>query len=138
MEIKVLDTNKITPSLDDWLKTAKSSSRATKEGMYLIHNGIVRETTKKSVRQGIKDGITVKGMEFSYDEKKVNNAIEKTKLMPGITHVRVWLNKGNLKVGDDIMYILIGGDIRPHVIDALQKLVEIIKTECVTEIEQYS
>ena len=32
------------------------------------------------------------------------------------------------------MYVLIGGDIRPHVIDALQFLVEKIKTECVTEL----
>jgi len=34
------------------------------------------------------------------------------------------------------MYVLIGGDIRPHVIDGLQFLVEKIKTECVAEIEQ--
>ena len=34
------------------------------------------------------------------------------------------------------MYVLIGGDIRPHVIDALQFLVEKIKSECVIEIEQ--
>ncbi len=44
--------------------------------------------------------------------------------------------EGQLKIGDDIMYVLIGGDIRPHVVDALQFLVEKIKTECVTEIEQ--
>nr|WP_320415657.1 hypothetical protein [Candidatus Contubernalis alkalaceticus] len=35
----------------------------------------------------------------------------------------------------DIIYVLIGGDIRPHVVDALQFLVGKIKTECVTEIE---
>jgi molybdopterin synthase catalytic subunit len=45
------------------------------------------------------------------------------------------MNEGILKVGDDIMYVLVGGDIRPHVIDALQALVEEIKTKCVTEIE---
>jgi molybdopterin synthase catalytic subunit len=56
--------------------------------------------------------------------------------MDGIFHVRVWLNEGRLELGDDIMYVLIGGDIRPHVIDALQFLVGKIKTECVTEIEQ--
>jgi len=47
-----------------------------------------------------------------------------------------WLNEGLLEVGDNIMHVLIGGDIRPHVIDGLQSLVEKIKTECVTEIEQ--
>jgi molybdopterin synthase catalytic subunit len=74
-------------------------------------------------------------MEFNYDEFKVNQAIEEANKMEGIFHVRVWLNEGNLNVGDDIMYILIGGDIRPHVIDALQFLVGKIKNECVTEIE---
>ena len=38
-------------------------------------------------------------------------------------------------MGDDIMYVLIGGDIRPNVIDALQKLVGRIKNEMVQEIE---
>ena len=56
--------------------------------------------------------------------------------MHGIFLVRVWLNEGQLELGDDIMYVLIGGDIRPHVIDALQFLVGKIKNECVTEIEQ--
>jgi len=35
------------------------------------------------------------------------------------------------------MYVLIGGDIRPHVVDALQYLVSRIKDECVTEEEIY-
>ncbi|MFR7669503.1 MAG: hypothetical protein ACLU0O_00745 [Collinsella sp.] len=37
--------------------------------------------------------------------------------------------------GDDIMLVLIGGDIRPHVVDALQSLVGTIKNECVSEVE---
>lgn len=50
--------------------------------------------------------------------------------------MRVWLANGELVVGDDIMYVLIGGDIRPRVVDALQALVGAIKNECVTEIER--
>lgn len=38
-------------------------------------------------------------------------------------------------MGDDIMYVLIGGDIRPNVIDALQNLVGKIKNEMVQEVE---
>ena len=73
--------------------------------------------------------------EFSYDAVKVDEAIAETYKMDGIFYVKVWLSEGQLEVGDDIMYVLIGGDIRPHVVDALQFLVEKIKTECVTEIE---
>lgn len=126
---------KASPSIDEWLKEAKSDPIALQEGMFLVHNGVVRETPKVKVRQGIDDGSSVTGMEFSYDEVKVDAVIAETCKMDGIFHVRVWLNEGHLKVGDDIMYVLIGGDIRPRVIDALQFLVGKIKNECVTEIE---
>lgn len=131
-------TKKIAPSVDAWLKEAKSDPAALEEGMYLVHNGTVRQTPKAKVRQGLDDGSQVTGMEFFYDAKKVDAAIAETKKMAGIFHVRVWLNEGQLELGDDIMFVLIGGDIRPHVIDALQFLVETIKTTCVTEIEQKS
>lgn len=128
--------NKI-PSIDEWMKEAKAAPNAGKIGMYLTHNGIVRETPKAKVRNGEDIGKTVTGMQFSYDKEKVAAAIEETKKMEGIYYVRVWLNEGELHVGDDIMYVLIGGDIRPRVIDALQSLVGKIKSECVTETELY-
>ncbi|KAF1085311.1 hypothetical protein SPSYN_01447 [Sporotomaculum syntrophicum] len=127
---------KPSPSIDEWLIQAKNDPAALQEGMFLVHNGVVRQTPKVKVREGLDDGTLVKGMEFAYDEAKVEAAIAETYKMDGIFHVRVWLNEGQLELGDDIMYVLIGGDIRPHVIDALQFLVGKIKSECVTEIEQ--
>jgi len=127
---------KPSPSMDEWLKEAKTDPAALQEGMFLVHNGVVRQTPKAKVRQGIDDGSLVTGMEFAYDAAKVDWAIGETYKMEGIFYVRVWLNEGQLELGDDIMYVLIGGDIRPHVIDALQFLVEKIKSECVSEIEQ--
>ncbi|WMJ76063.1 MULTISPECIES: molybdenum cofactor biosynthesis protein MoaE [unclassified Sedimentibacter] len=127
---------KQSPSVDEWLKEAKNDLAALQEGMFLVHNGVVRQTPKLKVRQGVDDGSLVKGMEFAYDAAKVDAAIAETYKMEGIFHIRVWLNEGHLELGDDIMYVLIGGDIRTHVIDALQFLVGKIKSECVTEIEQ--
>lgn len=129
-------TKKQSPSIDEWLKEAKSGHSALEEGMYLVHNGVVRQTPKAQVRRGIDDGSKVSGMEFSYDQAKVDEVITETYKMDGIFHVRVWLNEGDLELGDDIMYVLIGGDIRPHVIDALQFLVGKVKNECVIEIEK--
>ncbi len=123
------------PSIDEWLSSIKEEA-AREAGMILIHNGIVRQTPKAKVRQGIDDGSSVTGMEFSYDAQKVAQAIEETKKMEGIVIVKAWLNDGFLHVGDDIMYVLVAGDIRPHVVKALEFLVERIKTVCVTEIEQ--
>ncbi len=131
------DNNKKTPpSMDQWLREVKADPAAAKVGMFLVHNGVVRQTPKAKVRRGLDNGSTVKRLEFSYDAVKVDEAIAETYKMEGIFYVRAWLNEGLLAVGDDIMFVLIGGDIRPHVVDALQFLVEKIKSECVTEIEQ--
>ena len=122
--------------LNKWLEEAKADPSAEKCGMYLTHNGVVRATAKAQVREGVVSE-SVRGMVFSYDEEKVNAAIEEAYKLPGVYYVRVWLASGELSVGDDIMYVLIGGDIRPHVIDGLQFLVGKIKSECVTETEKY-
>src|SRR6056297_900976 len=128
--------SKKSPSIDKWLKEAKKDPSVFKEGMSLVHNGIVRESPRKKVREGIDDGSLVKGMEFDYDPQKVEEVVAETEKMDGIFYVKTWLNKGHLEVGDDIMYVLVGGDIRPHVIEALQFLVGKIKNECVKEVEQ--
>ena len=123
--------------MDQWLKEAKAHESAPKIGMYLTHNGIVRQSARSKVRQGDPNSRPVSGMVFSYDADLVEDVINDAKKLEGIYYVRVWLNEGQLKLGDDIMYVLIGGDIRPHVIDALQYLVGRIKTECVKETELY-
>ncbi|MDD6160806.1 MAG: molybdenum cofactor biosynthesis protein MoaE [Oscillospiraceae bacterium] len=121
--------------MDEWLREAKADTNAHKVGMYLTHNGVVRATAKARVRQGDENARPVSGMVFSYDREMVEAAIADTYKLPGICYVRVWLNEGELDVGDDIMFVLIGGDIRPHVVDGLQYLVGRIKSECVTETE---
>ena len=126
---------KESPSIDAWLKEAKAHESAPNVGMYLTHNGTVRQTAKALVRHGAEDTQAVTGMEFSYDAAMVDAVIADTYQMEGIYYIKVWLNEGMLELGDDIMYVLIGGDIRPRVVDALQYLVGRIKNECVIEKE---
>ena len=126
--------SKTPPSMDQWLREAKAHESAPKIGMYLTHNGIVRQSAKARVRYG-EDAKDVTGMVFSYDQSKVDAVLADAEKLDGIYYIRVWLNEGELKVGDDIMYVLIGGDIRPRVVDALNYLVGRIKNECVTETE---
>ena len=123
------------PSMDAWLREAKAHESAPKIGMYLTHNGTVRQTAKALVRSGAENTQAVTGMIFSYDASKVDAVIADTYKMEGIYYIKVWLNEGELKMGDDIMYVLIGGDIRPRVVDALQYLVGRVKNECVVETE---
>ena len=123
------------PSMDGWLREAKADPSAAECGMYLFHNGVVRATARAEAREGIAGLPRVSAMAFSFDKEKVALAIEGAKKLPGVRYMRVWLNEGTLSVGDDIMLVLIGGDIRPHVIDALGLLVGELKTNCVTETE---
>ena len=127
--------SKPIPSIDAWLKEAKAHETAPLCGMYLTHNGTVRQTAKAKVRYGEENTQAVTGMIFSYEGEKVNAVIADTYKMEGIYYIKVWLNEGWLQMGDDIMYVLIGGDIRPRVVDALQYLVSRVKNECVVETE---
>ena len=128
-------SKKTPPSIDAWLKEAKAHESAPLCGMYLTHNGTVRQTAKALVRHGEENTKNVTGMIFSYDQEKVDAAVEAAYQMDGIYYIKVWLNEGELDMGDDIMYVLIGGDIRPRVVDCLQYLVGRLKNECVVEKE---
>lgn len=122
------------PSMDRWLREAKACPEAGRIGMYLTHNGVVRETARAAVREGERTE-PVRGMRFSCDREKVEAALAETRGMEGVYYVRAWLNEGELKPGEDIMYVLVGGDIRPRVEAALRFLVGKLKEECVREEE---
>ena len=128
---------KTEPSMDAWLAEAHASEEASKCGMFLIHNGVVRESAKAQVREGA-DMPAVERIEFSYDEAGLNAAVQEALTWDGVYYVRAWLNEGVLEVGDTIMYVLVGADIRPRCIDALQRLVGHIKNDLVVEKEIYA
>lgn len=129
---------KSEPSMDVWLKEAKASENAAQCGMFLTHNGVVRITPKAQVREGVEGLGSVFRVEFSYDEEGLARAVEEALSWEGIYFVKAWLNEGVCEVGDSLMYVMIGGDIRPRVIDGLQRLVDKIKTELVVEKEVMS
>lgn len=63
------------PSIDEWLREAKQDPGFRNCGMYLVHNGTVRETPKAKARgietDGVAAGEKVGGMHFDYDEQRV-------------------------------------------------------------------
>ena len=131
----ILTTGGSKPSAEEWLREAKASNEAGKVGMYLIHNGVVRETAKSEIYAPGSEDRKVTGMRFSADRKKAAAAVEDALKLKGVYTVRVWLAEGLLNKGDDIMQVLIGADCRPNCLDALTKLVGTLKNECVSEEE---
>lgn len=111
-----------------WIKDIKTRADFVEDlGMILVHNGIVRATSK--------DGKPVKGMHLAYDRKKLSYLLEEFSKKDGIVEIKVWINEGRLKIGDDIMYALVAGKFRTSVIPVLEELVSRIKKEIVSETE---
>jgi molybdopterin synthase catalytic subunit len=115
------------PDIDDWIRDVKSQPGSAAIGMILAHQGIVRGTSRS--------GEPVTGMSLSADLTRFQEVLADADTWPGIFAVRGWVNEGELSVGDDIMRLVIAGDIREHVFEGLQRLVSLIKTEVVSESE---
>lgn len=113
--------------IDQWIAEVKQSSDPQELGMILMHNGIVRATSK--------DGEGVEGMHLFYDKAKLNSLIKEFGGKNGIVAIKIWINEGTLKVGDDIMYVLVAGRLRTDVLPTFQELISRIKREVVSEDE---
>jgi len=113
--------------IDGWLKEVKRMANPEELGMILVHNGIVRGTSKS--------GRPVCGMKLSYDQKRLNSVIPIFKQKPGIVEIKAWINAGNLEIGDTIMLLLVAGRFRTDVLPVFDELLSIIKREIVTEEE---
>lgn len=85
--------------IEEWLKETKEKSDFKDLGMILVHNGMVRATSK--------DGRPVKGMHLSYDKKKLASLIDELRKKDGIVEIKAWINEGYLNVGDNIMYAFV-------------------------------
>jgi len=115
--------------IERWIEEIKRNSDLRQLGMILIHNGIVRATSKD--RKG------VKGMHLSYDKEKLNLIVTEFGKKEGIVGIKAWINEGTLNVGDDIMYVLVAGTLRTDVLPTFEKLLSRIKNEVVSE-EEFS
>ncbi len=115
------------PTFDDWLDEIKGGPGSPGVGMYLMHNGVVRGNSR--------DGSEVTAMDLSCDRVRLQEVMREIEARPGVIALRAWVNEGHLRVGDDIMRVLVAGDIRENVFGALQEFVRLVKTECVRERE---
>jgi molybdopterin synthase catalytic subunit len=113
--------------IDEWLKEVKQRANPEDLGMILVHNGIVRGISKS--------GKPVQRMKLSYDQKRLNSVIPTFKQRAGVVEVKVWINFGNLKVGDNIMLLLVAGRFKTDVLPVFEELLSLIKNEIVTEEE---
>ena len=98
-------------------------------GMIASHLGIVRGNSR--------DGRNVKEIEVAYDIEVLNDIIQYIKSLSGIIEVSVEIREGLLKVGDEILFVAVGGDIRENVFPALIEAVDMIKRKASRKREIY-
>jgi len=99
-----------------------------KVGMMLIHNGVVRGTSRK-------EGAPVGTLEVTVDQDLVESIRREGEAMPGMFRVLVEARAGTFVPGDDLLFIVAAGDIREHVIAALVQTLTRIKSEAIVKRE---
>jgi molybdopterin synthase catalytic subunit len=99
-------------------------------GMVLCHNGVVRATSR--------DGRKVKGLRVAADHERLRQILAEQKQKPGILDIRVKIAEDrDLSVGDDVMLLLVAGDIRENVIAVLSETLNLIKSTVTEKAEFY-
>jgi molybdopterin synthase catalytic subunit len=117
-------------NINRMLESIKQNPGFEKVGMILCHNGVVRGTSR--------EGRAVKGLRVAVDHQKLAHIISEQKKTAGIVDIKVEIAEDrDLAVGDDVMLLLVAGDIRENVIAVLTDTLNQIKTTVTRKTEYF-
>jgi len=97
-------------------------------GMVLVHNGIVRGWARA-------DHAPVSRVEVTPDNQKIEEICREIEQMEGIYKVMAEACSGVLEPGDDLLFLIVAGDIRENVKPALALLLDRVKSEAISKNE---
>ncbi len=97
-------------------------------GMILVHNGVVRGWSRK-------DHKPVSAVEITPDNAKIQALCAEFEKRPGIFRAVAEAEGGVKHPGDDVLFIIVAGDIRENVKAALSELLDRIKSETISKRE---
>ncbi|MGL1862728.1 MAG: molybdenum cofactor biosynthesis protein MoaE [Pseudodesulfovibrio sp.] len=100
-------------------------------GMILVHNGIVRGWSRA-------DRAKVSGIEISPDYDKMEEIRQEIEAREGIFRAVAHANSGTMHPGDDVLYLIVAGDIRENVKAALADFLDRVKAEAVSKKEIFA
>ena len=105
---------------DKLISQIKAHPEYAKVGMILCHNGVVRGTSR--------DGRKVSGLRVATNQEQLARLLAEQRARPGIIDIQVEIAADrDLKVGDDVMMLVVAGDIRDNVIEVLGDTLNAIK-----------
>ena len=115
-------------NIDNLINTIKQRPDFDNVGMILCHNGVVRSTSR--------DGRKVSGLKIRVNHEKLRHVIQKYKKRHGIIEILVQIAENKeLFIGDDVMFLVVAGDIRDNVIATLKDTLDDIKTTVTSKTE---
>ncbi len=97
-------------------------------GMILVHNGTVRGWSRG-------DHSAVAAIEVRADKQKIEAIRAEVEAMEGIYKVVVEALSGEMKPGDDLLFLIVAGDIRENVKAAFAVLLDRVKAEAISKKE---
>ncbi len=97
-------------------------------GMILVHNGTVRAWSRN-------DHSTVLSVKVQPNHRRIQEICEEFEKREGIFKVFGQANEGELKPSDDLLFLVVAGDIRENVKACLSDLLDTIKKEAVSKEE---
>ncbi len=97
-------------------------------GMILIHNGVVRNWSR------IQDG-KVSALEVTPDYDKLEEIRQEFLQAKGIFDIVIEAREGTFRPGDDLLYLIVAGDIREHIKPVLSDLLDRVKSEAISKKE---
>ena len=100
-------------------------------GMILVHYGVVRNWSRQ-------DRAKVTALEVSPNHEKIEALRQEYLQHPGIFDIIVEAQNGTLHPGDDLLFIIVAGDIRENIKPVLAELLDRIKAEAVQKREIFS
>lgn len=115
-------------NLTELVEKIKKHPDFPRAGMILCHNGVVRATSR--------NGAPVSEVTVTVDRKRLEKILAEIRAMPGIVEVLAHVNEGTLMVGEDVMYVVVAGDFRENVFNAMIAAVNRIKADVTSKTER--
>ncbi len=117
--------------MDISLKIAQLKQRSDftdNVGMILIHNGVVRNWSRQ-------DKSPVEALEVTVDQEHVERLRGEYLEKPGIYEIIIEARSGRFRPGDDLLFIIVAGDLRENIKPVLAELLDRVKAEAVSKRE---
>lgn len=100
-------------------------------GMTLIHNGVVRAWSRDGHE-------AVNFVHVTPNKEMIQEICQEMEKEPGIFKIIAEANEGTLQPGDDLLFLIVAGDLRENVKRTFGDLLDRIKAEAIIKQESLS